>query len=97
MIIKGTVNVELDSDQLDEVIVNALMIDYGHLAKDVQVLANRSDLKDYERKDLEHNLMLMQAIDRVMSNYMLHHEHQIFRKSWSESVFLYKDRNFNHE
>jgi hypothetical protein len=100
MIIKGTVNVELDGDQLSSVIIRALLEDYGHLAKDVDVLMKKNaagTIELYEIQDLDHNLMLMQAMDRVMSNYMLYHEHLNFRHTWRQFVDLYKDRNFNHE
>jgi hypothetical protein len=97
MIIKGTVRVELNSDQLTDAIVDALCADYGYLAKDVASLMDRSDLEEYEQRDLEHDLMLMQAIDRVLSNYMLYEEHKTFKNAWKKYVDLYKDRNFKDE
>ena len=100
MVIKGTVNVELDPDQVGDLIIEALRTDYGALALDVQELMKKNaagTIEQYELEDLDHDLMLMQAMDRVMSNYMLYHEHLNFRFTWQKFVDLYKDRNFNHE
>ena len=100
MIIKGTVRVELDSDQLSDAIIDALCADYGYMAKDVKELMKKNaegTAEPFEIEDLDNNLMLMQAIDRVLANYMLYHEHEIFKKAWHEYVLLYKDRNFSHE
>lgn len=94
MIIKGTINLELDADQLDDVIVKALQEDYMSLAKDVSVLsekAYRAEAQEYELQDLKHNLLLMKSMDYVMSNYMLYAEHQQFRKTWRKYVDMYID------
>jgi hypothetical protein len=100
MIIKGTVNVELNADQLGDVIINALTTDYDYLAKDVDELMKKNaegTAEPFEIEDLDHNLMLMQAMDRVLSNYMLWERHFTFRAFRKKFVDLYKDRNFNHE
>lgn len=94
MFIKGTINLELDLDQVEEVIVKGLLADYGSLAKDVRDLIERSaTLEDYEVKDLENNLEYMRAMDKVLSNYMLYHEHENFRRTWKEFVDLYEEEH----
>jgi hypothetical protein len=91
MIIKGTVNVELDADQTADVVVKALLLDYGYDAKEVQDLLEKGveNLEDFERKDLENHLAFMKAVDAVVSNYMLYHEHENFRRTWKKFVDLY--------
>lgn len=91
MIIKGTVNVELDADQTADVVVKALLLDYSYDAKEVQDLLAKGveNLADYERGDLENHLAFMKAVDVVVSNYMLYHEHENFRRTWKKFVDLY--------
>lgn len=91
MIIKGTVNVELDADQTADVVVKALLLDYSYDAKEVQDLLAKGveNLADYERGDLENHLAFMKAVDVVVSNYMLYSEHENFRRTWKKFVDLY--------
>jgi hypothetical protein len=91
MIIKGTVSVELDADQTADVVVKALLLDYSYDAKEVQDLLAKGveNLEDYERGDLENHLAFMKAVDVVVSNYMLYHEHENFRRTWKKFVDLY--------
>lgn len=94
MIIKGTVNVEIDSDQVENIIVDLLKKDYTSLARDVSVLvekANRGEAAEYELLDLKHDLSLMKAMDYVLANYMIYSDHQQFRRTWKKYVDLYID------
>lgn len=90
MIIKGVVSVELDYDKRDEFLRNALMDDYGSLAKGIDKLMSQTDLKRHEKEDLEYDLNLMSAIDTVLSNYLTYTEHQNFRHAWKRFVDMYQ-------
>ena len=90
MFIKASANVELDPDQVGDVIVQALLTDYGSLANSVQALTSRShELEDYEREDLRNDLEYMQAMDTVLSYYMTYDRHETFRRTWKKFVKLY--------
>lgn len=89
MFIKASANVELDPDQVGDVIVQALLADYGALAKDVEALRKKKNLEDYEQMDLENNLESMKAMDTVLAYYMTYDQHETFRRTWMKFVKLY--------
>lgn len=77
MIIKGSVAVELDWEQEQEVIVQILKKDYMSLQTDTVALRNKfSSLEDYEKEDYFNNIKTLKAIEGVLEHYMPYSEHK---------------------
>lgn len=62
--------VELTSDAVDGLMKSILLEDYRSLCSDITNLESAQELRDYQKKDLEHNYRYRNAMEIMMEYYV---------------------------
>jgi hypothetical protein len=62
--------VELTSDAVDGLMKSILLQDYQNLCSDIANLESAKELRDYQKKDLEHNYRYRNAMEIIMEYYV---------------------------
>ena len=62
--------VELTSDAVDGLMKSILLQDYQNLCSDITNLESAKELRDYQKKDLEHNYRYRNAMEIIMEYYV---------------------------
>ena len=62
--------VELTSDAVDGLMKSILLQDYQNLCSDIANLESAKELRDYQKKDLEHNYRYRNAMEIMMEYYV---------------------------
>lgn len=71
MLINGTVKIELDFDQTQEVVVHTLKNDFISIMDDYKKLQqNWENLQPYEKEDMEDSKRYLEAIEVLLKYYM---------------------------
>ena len=92
MIIKGSVRIELDGIQQAETLISILHKDYASLATSVAEMIRESEkreLQAFEKDDLHDMLYTLEAMDRVLQNYMIPDLYDTWRNAWKKTHVLY--------
>jgi hypothetical protein len=73
MRINANIDVQLNDEQTDEIVVQALKKDYVRIYDDFQVLAflaSKLELKDFEKEDMAQFDVCLSAIETLLKYYM---------------------------
>lgn len=62
--------VELTGDAVDGLMKSILLEDYRSLCSDIANLESAQELRDYQKKDLEHNYRYRNAMEIMMEYYV---------------------------
>jgi hypothetical protein len=92
MMINGSVRIELDHSQQAETLVSILMQDYASIATSVAETIRESEkrpLQAFEKDDMSDMLYTLEAMDRVLQNYMIPDLYDTWRKAWKKTHVLY--------
>ena len=92
MMIAGSVKIELDMEQQAETVVSILKQDYASLAVSVQEMIGESEVRElqaFEKDDLSMMLSTLEAMDKVLWNYMTPDQYDMWRSAWKKTHVLY--------
>lgn len=92
MMIAGSIKIELSYIQQAEALVSILKQDYASLATSVAEIVRESEsrrLEAFEKDDLTDMLTTLEAMDRVLQNYMTPDLYQLWRSAWKKTHVLY--------
>lgn len=92
MMINGSVRIELDHSQQAETLVSILKQDYASIATSVAEIIRDSrerELQAFEKDDLSDMLSTLEAMDRVLQNYMNPDLYDTWRRAWKKTHVLY--------
>jgi len=70
MRINANIDVQLNDEQKDEIVVQALKKEYIGIYDDFQVLASKIELEDFEKEDMAHYDAYLSAIETLLKYYM---------------------------
>jgi hypothetical protein len=88
MLINGTVKIDLDFDQTQEVVVDTLKNDYLSIYDDYKKLQqNWENLQSYEKEDMEDSKRYLEAIEVLLKYYMYIGDAEEFLHS-AKSVYI---------
>lgn len=90
--IAGSVRVELDGVQQAHTLISILQKDYASLATSVAEIVRESEkrsLQSFEKDDLSDMLSTLEAMDRVLQNYMIPDLYETWRFAWKRTHVLY--------
>lgn len=88
MLINGTVKIELDFDQTQEVVVHTLKNDFISIMDDYKKLQqNWENLQPYEKEDMEDSKRYLEAIEVLLKYYMYVGDAEEFLHS-AKSVYI---------
>jgi len=88
MLINGTVKIELDFDQTQEVVVDTLKIDYLSIYDDYKALEKDfENLQPYQKEDMEDSKRYLEAIEVLLKYYMYVGDAEEFLHS-AKSVYI---------
>ena len=62
--------VDLTSDAVDGLMKSILIQDYKNLCSDIENLESAKELRDYQKKDLDHNYRYRNAMEIMMEYYV---------------------------
>ena len=88
MLINGTVKIELDFDQTQEVVVHTLKNDYLSIYDDYKALEkDLENLQPYQKEDMEDSKRYLEAIEVLLKYYMYVGDAEEFLHS-AKSVYI---------
>jgi hypothetical protein len=88
MLINGTLKIELDFDQTQEVVVHTLKNDYLSIYDDYKALEkDLENLQPYQKEDMEDSKRYLEAIEVLLKYYMYVGDAEEFLHS-AKSVYI---------